>query len=122
MSEDPFDTAQGLTSSALLNALSHPCANIFTNLAVNILPDICCHHIKSQRPDIEDSEMLQEVADRYSGVVTPWTYWGTAGTPFPDHQEDGDLNSANFLVAGHPKVWIFRNASQTQDLHKEFKG
>ena len=46
---------------------------------------------------------------------------GTAGISFLDHQEDGDLNSANFLVVGHPKVWIFRNTSQTQDLQKNLK-
>ena len=57
--------------------------------------------------DAEDPQKLQQVADTFSGTVTPWTYWGTTGTPFPDHQEDGDLNSANLHVAGHPKGWIF---------------
>ena len=120
--KDPFDTTQSLTSSSFLNSLSHPCANIFNHLADNILPDICYQHIKKHSPNQAPAEILQSIADDYSGVVTPWTYWGAEGTVFPDHREDGDLNSANFLIAGYPKVWIFRNASQTHQLQKHFEG
>jgi hypothetical protein len=73
-------------------------------------------------PSLQHTEILQQTADDYSGVVTLWTYWGAVGTPFPDHQEDGDLNSANFLIAGYPKVWMFRDALQTQILQYHFKG
>lgn len=91
-------------------------------MAENILPDICSNHLKANSPDIQSTEILQQVAENYSGIVTPWTYWGGAGTTFPDHQEDGDLNSANFLIAGYPKVWIFKNSSQTRALQKHFEG
>ena len=122
LAEDPFDTAQNFTSSSFLNSLSHPCTNIFNYLAENILPDICSHHITANSPDVQSSEILKQVAENYSGIVTPWTYWGGAGTPFPGHQEDGDLNSANFHIAGYPKVWTFKNASQTMALQKHFEG
>ena len=88
----------------------------------NILPDICYQHIQKHSPNRNHAEILQSIAEDYSGVVTPWTYWGAEGTVFPDHQEDGDLNSANFLIAGYPKVWIFRNASQTEKVQKHFEG
>ena len=120
--KDPFDTTQNLTSSSFLNSLSHPCANIFNHLADNILPDICFQHIQKHNPNSQSTEILQLIAEDYSGIVTPWIYWGAEGTVFPDHQEDGDLNSANFHIASHPKVWIFKNASQTQILQKHFDG
>ena len=72
--------------------------------------------------DPQPARIQQQIAHDYSGVVTPWTYWGTAGTPFPDHQEDGDLNSANLHIAGHPQVWIFKNATQTELLQRHFEG
>jgi len=120
--KDPFNANDSLTSSSFLNSISHPCANIFSNFADNILPDICFHHFKAHYPALNSTEILQQIAEGYTGVVTPWTYWGAAGTPFPDHQEDGDLNSANFLIAGHPKVWIFKNAAQTLFLQNHFGG
>ena len=72
--------------------------------------------------DPQPARIQQQIAHDYSGVVNPWTYWDTAGTPFPDHQEDGDLNSANFHIAGHPQVWIFKNATQTELLQRHFEG
>ena len=125
LSKDPFDTIHNLgstASSSFLNSLSHPCAMVFTHLADNLLPSICSTQLKAQSPAMSSTDILKKIAEDYSGVVTPWTYWGGAGTPFPDHQEDGDLNSANFHIAGYPKVWIFKNATQTNALHVHFKG
>jgi hypothetical protein len=91
-------------------------------LTDNNLPEILHHHIQTHHPEIASTEIPQHIAENYSGIVTPWTYWGAAGTPFPDHQEDGDLNSANFLIAGYPKVWIFKSATETKALQVHFKG
>ena len=111
-----------ITARKAADSLSHPCANIFTHFPNNILPEICAHHLGSHDSNLQSTEILQQIAVEYSGVVTPWTYWGTARTPFPDPQEDGDLNSANFNIVGYPKVWIFKNAAQTKPLQKHFKG
>ena len=46
---------------------------------------------------------------------------GCSRDSFPDHQEDGDMYSAN-LIAGYPKVWKFKNALQSQAVLKHFEG
>ena len=64
---------------------------------------------------------LQEGADlRYydsmSGVVTPWTYFGSAFSIFAFHNEDGNTFSSNLQLSGDPKIWIFLEPGQAREL------
>lgn len=44
-------------------------------------------------------------SEHYSGIHTPYIYFGTPGTLFTWHLEDWLLPSANYLLAGAPKLW-----------------
>jgi hypothetical protein len=52
-----------------------------------------------------------------SGLVVPWTYFGSRGACFLLHLEDGNLASAILHIVGAPKVWIVLTEVQYTRFH-----
>ena len=46
------------------------------------------------------------------GITSSMLYFGTYGSSFPWHTEDGDLPSVNYLHQGAPKIWFVVPASE----------
>ena len=58
------------------------------------------------------------------GVNTEFIYFGSKGSFFAWHQEEGDLLSANILIAGEPKLWLAvhkRDYPKLVELFRETK-
>jgi hypothetical protein len=61
--------------------------------------------VDDDAPDLH--KIFNQVKTQATGTASEWAYIGTPYTFFPLHLEDAYMPSANIMVAGSPKIWIF---------------
>ena len=74
--------------------------------------------------DLENENGLHLSIEKLKGINTPEAYFGTKGSYFILHHEDGNLLSLNWNVHGKDKVWYgihMDQWSKLQDFLKQFK-
>ncbi|KAK8854977.1 hypothetical protein IAR55_003717 [Kwoniella newhampshirensis] len=70
---------------------------------------------------LRKGNMLAKFTDDIDGITVPWSYLGTYGSTFPIHIEDAELLSANFQLAGVPKIWwtvVYEDVDKFIKLHR----
>lgn len=109
-------SARSVTDSAsrssLLDELDHPCRNVFASLD-NVLPEALENFI-----DATINKLELEIAEDFSVM----SYLDSSGSCFAYHYETADLATADVLVGGGPKVWLFQTQAQAEETRRQYKG
>ncbi len=98
----------------VLEIIGHPLADVLNQLPQGLMI-AAMNEDSIQMGKQEGGELLKaelhEIYDSHlnlgSGTISSWAYGGNHHSVFPLHHEDAWMPSANVLVAGDPKVWIF---------------
>jgi hypothetical protein len=115
----------------ILTAINHPHADIFRNeIPATLL--LCLMHQDLVPKAAEhglsylSNEVLKESSLHWhkicSGIVSEWSYAGTPFSFFPLHLEDSKMPSANLVVAGKPKIWLFITEPNLRKLNTKLEG
>ena len=95
----------------ILEVIKHPLCNVISQLPQGLM--VAAIHRELWEDDTNNvvDEQIKDTKDAChsigSGTISSWAYGGNAHSVFPLHHEDAWMPSANLLVAGQAKVWIF---------------